>query len=213
MKRRAFRCAWEVNHSPWDESPMYPAPEGHQGGPAPPRLVTDMTATTSWHVLNALGGASLDLPAMRLYFSRFWGWLDSVPGKRHLSLRVDRVTHPPKISLSFPRCACRHHAHIPGPDLRGRRRGYASRQSARAVCRAAQRDPRSLAVHRSPGPAKAERCARHCKGVRAYHGEVKATVRISLYFRWSTWNSRRKRRPLRLPSATFTLNTLGNIYD
>jgi len=85
---------------------MYPAPEGRQGG-----LVTYMTATTSWHVLNALGGASLDLPAGRLYvsprlrqgetalhipvyFSRFWAWLDYVPATHRLTLRIDRVFPP-----------------------------------------------------------------------------------------------------------------------
>ncbi|MCW3062825.1 MAG: hypothetical protein JWQ02_4646 [Capsulimonas sp.] len=100
---RVYHCAWELNHSPWDQSLMYPAPEGRQGG-----LITYMTSTTSWNVLPALAGASLDVPAGRLYlsprlattetelhipvyFSRFWAWLDYVPAKHLLTLRVTDV--------------------------------------------------------------------------------------------------------------------------
>ena len=101
--RRVYLCAWELNHSPWDQSLVYDAPSGVQGG-----LATYMTCPTSWHVLNALAGTSLDLPRGRLYiaprlattetelhlpvyFSRFWGWLDYVPARHRLTLRVDRV--------------------------------------------------------------------------------------------------------------------------
>jgi len=101
---RVYHCAWELNHSPWDQSLMYPAPEGHQGG-----LVTYMTSTTSWHVLNAIGGTSLDVPNSRLYisprlrtteselhipvfFSCFSAWLDYVPAQHKLTLRVTDVT-------------------------------------------------------------------------------------------------------------------------
>lgn len=100
---RVYECAWELNHSPWNESLVYDAPSGAQGG-----LITYMTAPTSWHVLPALGGLSLDLPhgtlfvnprlatgqtEMRLpvYFSRFWGRLDYVPAAHRLTLHVDRV--------------------------------------------------------------------------------------------------------------------------
>lgn len=100
---RVYDCVWELNHSPWNESLVYDAPGGSQGG-----LITYMTAPTSWHVLPALGGLSLDLPhgtlfvnprlatgqtEMRLpvYFSRFWGRLDYVPAAHRLTLRVDRV--------------------------------------------------------------------------------------------------------------------------
>ncbi|MEO7719686.1 MAG: GH116 family glycosyl-hydrolase [Capsulimonas sp.] len=101
--KRVYDSAWELNHSPWDQSLAYDAPSGVQSG-----LGTYMTCPTSWHVLNALAGTSLDLPGKRLYvsprlatteselhlpvyFSRFWGWLDYVPAQRHLTLRIDRV--------------------------------------------------------------------------------------------------------------------------
>jgi len=100
---RVYDCAWELNHSPWNESLTYSAPSGGQGG-----LITYMTAPASWHVLNALGGTSLDLPHgvlflsprlasnqselhIPVFFSRFWGRLDYVPAARKLTLRVDRV--------------------------------------------------------------------------------------------------------------------------
>lgn len=103
---RVYLCAWELNHSPWDQSLVYNAPGGAQGG-----LVTYMTCPTTWHVLNALSGASLDLPHQTLYlsprlttsqteshlpvfFPRFWGWLDYAPAAHHLSLRIDRVFAP-----------------------------------------------------------------------------------------------------------------------
>ncbi|BDI32093.1 hypothetical protein CCAX7_41440 [Capsulimonas corticalis] len=101
--KRVYDCAWELNHSPWDQSLAYDAPSGVQSG-----LATYMTCPTSWHVLSALAGTSLDLPGKRLYvsprlmttetemhlpvfFSRFWGWLDYVPAQHRLALRVDRV--------------------------------------------------------------------------------------------------------------------------
>jgi len=100
---RVYECAWELNHSPWDESLFYSAPGGAQGG-----LITYMTAPASWHVLPALGGLSLDLghgtlfasPRLAtgqtemhlpVYFPRFWGRLDYVPAAHRLSLHVDRV--------------------------------------------------------------------------------------------------------------------------
>jgi uncharacterized protein (DUF608 family) len=101
--RRIYLCAWEENSNPWAEPLMYDAPNGHQGG-----LPTYMTAPTSWFVLDALAGASIDVPNRRLYisprmttgqrelhlpvyFSRFWAWLDYVPAKRKLTLTVRRA--------------------------------------------------------------------------------------------------------------------------
>ena len=104
--RRIYFAVWEENNSPWDESLCYDAPNGRKGG-----LVTYMTCPTTWFVLNALGGTSIDVPKGRLYvsprmttaqhelhipvfFSRFWGWLDYVPANRLLTLRIDRVFAP-----------------------------------------------------------------------------------------------------------------------
>jgi len=101
--RRLYFCIWEENKSPWDESLCYDAPNGRKGG-----LPTYMTSPTTWFVLDALGGTSIDIPAKRLYvsprlttgqtelhipvyFSRFWGWLDYVPANHQLTLRVDKV--------------------------------------------------------------------------------------------------------------------------
>ena len=100
---RVYECVWALNHSPWDESLVYDAPSGSQGG-----LVTYMTAPTTWHVLPALGGLSLDLPHgtlfvnprlatgqkemhLPVYFPRFWGRLDYVPAAHQLRLHIDRV--------------------------------------------------------------------------------------------------------------------------
>ena len=61
-----------------------------------------MTCPTTWFVLDALAGASLDIPSGRLYlsprltttqhelhipvyFSRFWAWLDYVPARHQLT--------------------------------------------------------------------------------------------------------------------------------
>lgn len=101
--RRLYFAVWEENNSPWDESLCYDASNGRKGG-----LPTYMTCPTTWFVLHALGGTSIDVPGERLfvsprlttsqtelhipvYFSRFWGWLDYVPAQRKLTLRVDRV--------------------------------------------------------------------------------------------------------------------------
>ncbi len=101
--RRVYLCAWELNHSPWDESLVYNAPDGGQGG-----LRTYMTCPTSWFVLSALSGLSLNLPRQTLFvsprlaagqtelhlpvfFPRFWGHLDYVPAAHTLSLHISRV--------------------------------------------------------------------------------------------------------------------------
>jgi len=104
--RRIYLCAWEENNNPWAGPLMYDAPNGHQGG-----LPTYMTTPTSWFVLDALAGASIDVPNGRLYisprmttgqkelhipvfFSRFWGWLDYVPANRQLTFSVRKVFAP-----------------------------------------------------------------------------------------------------------------------
>jgi len=104
--RRIYFSVWEENKSPWDESLCYDASNGRKGG-----LPTYMTCPTTWFVLDALAGASVDIPAERLYISprmtttqtethipvymsRFWGWLDYVPATRKLTLRIDRVFVP-----------------------------------------------------------------------------------------------------------------------
>jgi uncharacterized protein (DUF608 family) len=104
--RRVYLCAWEENQNPWDEPLMYDAPNGHQGG-----LPTYMTAPTSWFVLDALSGASIDVPKGLLYLSprlttgqhelhipvflsRFWARLDYVPEHRKLTLTVTRAFAP-----------------------------------------------------------------------------------------------------------------------
>jgi uncharacterized protein (DUF608 family) len=101
--RRVYFAVWEENESPWDESLCYDAPSGQKGG-----LVTYMTCPTTWFVLDALGGTTIDVPGQRLYisprltsqqyelhipvyFSRFWAWLDYVPAKHVLTLKVTRV--------------------------------------------------------------------------------------------------------------------------
>ncbi len=103
---RVYKCEWEMNQCPWAQGLGSPAPSGIGNG-----ADYYMTCPTSWFVLNALGGTSVDLPHGRLfvsprlatgqtelhipvYFSRFWGWLDYVPAEHHLSLRVDRVFAP-----------------------------------------------------------------------------------------------------------------------
>ena len=100
--RRVYHCAWEQNHSPWDQSLVYSAPSGRQGG-----LRAYMTCPTSWHVLNALSGVTLDVPGKTLYISPrhpaeeaelhmpvfmagFWGWLDYAPDAE-LRLRIAKV--------------------------------------------------------------------------------------------------------------------------
>jgi len=62
--RRVYHCAWIKNKSPWDQSLAYSAPTGVQGG-----LRSYMTCPTTWHVLNALSGVTLDVPGKTLYIS------------------------------------------------------------------------------------------------------------------------------------------------
>lgn len=104
--RRIYFAVWEENESPWDESLCYDAPNGRKGG-----LPTYMTCPTTWFVLDALAGASLDIPDGRIYlsprlatgqrelripvyFSRFWGWLDYATARHRLTLTITRVFAP-----------------------------------------------------------------------------------------------------------------------
>ena len=90
--KRVYDTAWLVNHNPWQQPLSFQAPSGAQGG-----LVSYMTCPTTWHVLNALSGVTVDLPRqtlyvspriskslnelhMPIYLSRFWLWMDYIPG-------------------------------------------------------------------------------------------------------------------------------------
>jgi len=101
--RRVYYCAWEKNRNPWEQSLCYTAPGGAQGG-----LRTYMTCPTTYHVLNALSGITLDVPAKTLFVSPrlpsdlqglhlpvfladFWGWLDYVPAKHLLRFTVTKA--------------------------------------------------------------------------------------------------------------------------
>ncbi len=105
--RRVYHCVWLENKSPWDESLCYDAPGGHQGG-----LRSYMTCPTSWHVLNALSGVTLDAPGQTLYLSPrlpagmtelhlpvylglHTAWLDFVPAKKLLSVRLSTAAPQP----------------------------------------------------------------------------------------------------------------------
>jgi uncharacterized protein (DUF608 family) len=100
---RVYHSVLDLDHSPWAEPLVFFAPGGKSDG-----LVTYMTGPATWHVLNALSGASLDLPDQRIYlsprlastetelhmpiyFSRFWGWLDYAPKANLLRFRVTKV--------------------------------------------------------------------------------------------------------------------------
>lgn len=100
--RRIYETAWIANADPWHQHLDYAAPSGTAGG-----LIGYMTCPATWHVLNALSGTALDLPAktlhlspktgksvpelhMPVFFSRFWLWVDYVPG-RLLKLKVLRT--------------------------------------------------------------------------------------------------------------------------
>ncbi len=99
--RRVYEVGWVQNHVPWDQPLAFNAPGGERGG-----LRAYMTNPASWHVLNALSGASLNLfdgvlylsprlpegaesLSMPVFLGSLWAWLDWEPGKR-LALRVLR---------------------------------------------------------------------------------------------------------------------------
>ncbi len=71
-----------------------------------------MTCPTTWHVLNALSGTTLDIGEktlfvsprignsltelhMPVFFSKFWLWLDYVPSKNELKLRTIKTFGSP----------------------------------------------------------------------------------------------------------------------
>lgn len=103
MIHRLYGCIWTQDKDPWNESLVYWAPDGHRFA-----FPYYMTSPTTWNVLFALSGASMDVPGRVLYlaphlptplrelhmpvfFPRFWGWLDYVPSVHKLTLRVDKV--------------------------------------------------------------------------------------------------------------------------
>jgi len=105
--KRVYNVVWEQNHNPWHQTLSYSAPSGSQGG-----LVSYMTCPTTWHVLNALSGSTIDVPVRQLYlsprlptgqaewhmplfFSRCWLWLDYAPARRVLRLTVVKTFGAP----------------------------------------------------------------------------------------------------------------------
>jgi len=103
--QRNYQTVWVLNRDPWHQRLAYDAPSGFGGG-----LRSYMTCPTSWHVLNALTGASVNLVEGTLYLSprlaaehdslhvpvymgEWWGWVDWVPGQ-NLSLTVTKVFRP-----------------------------------------------------------------------------------------------------------------------
>jgi uncharacterized protein (DUF608 family) len=100
---RTYRTAWLRNSSPWNEHLNYSVATGLVG-----MLAHYMTATSTWHILNALTGASLDIPNQTLFlnpqfpadwdglecpvfFPSFWAMV-SVDGKRkETKLRIIRT--------------------------------------------------------------------------------------------------------------------------
>jgi hypothetical protein len=110
--RRVYDLAWTQNRNPWHESLMYRSPGGVQQG-----LVSYMTCPATWHVLNALTGVTIDVPAQRFYISphvgdslnelhmpvflsRAWLWVDYVPTERLLKLKVTRSFGEP-VAIRF----------------------------------------------------------------------------------------------------------------
>jgi uncharacterized protein (DUF608 family) len=102
--RRNFEVGWTINKSPWNQGLNITSPEGRPNG-----LITYMTNPTTWHVLPALAGATIDVAAgslrlkpstelhLPLFFSTFWAWLDHVPG-RSTELRALKVFSPTKLT-------------------------------------------------------------------------------------------------------------------
>jgi hypothetical protein len=107
--KRVYDTAWEANHNPWDQYLAYSAPQGGEI-----ILPSYMTCPTTWHVISALAGASLDVNGktlylsphagkelaelhMPVYFSRFWGWLDYNPNDGVLKLKITRTFGDPVV--------------------------------------------------------------------------------------------------------------------
>ena len=99
---RVYYAGWIKNKSPWDQSLCYDL-KGTQGG-----LGWYMTNPTTWHVLNALSGSTLDidqgilnihprLPStlkelhMPILFSNFWCWLDYIPSNKKFTIKILKV--------------------------------------------------------------------------------------------------------------------------
>lgn len=102
--QRVYRAAWPVNHVGWRLPLNFMCGSGRPRG-----LWTYMTATSTWHVLNALTGATLDLPAGALYFQpadpaasfelplffpHFWLWASYDANRRRAQLKVLKVLKP-----------------------------------------------------------------------------------------------------------------------
>lgn len=98
--KRVYDTVWLKNYDPWSQALWYDVPTaGRQG------LVYYMTSPATWHVLNALAGITVNLPAETLYvnpqlptnidewhipvfFPGFWLWLDYIPREKKMQLRV-----------------------------------------------------------------------------------------------------------------------------
>jgi hypothetical protein len=103
---------WPQNRNPWNASLIYEAPDGRQGG-----LVSYMTTPATWHTLNALTGATLDVPNrafylaphipkgmgelhVPLFFPTFWARVDAVPARKRLTVTVTKVFgHTPAFTV------------------------------------------------------------------------------------------------------------------
>ncbi len=100
--KRIYIASYEKNFNPWQQCLAHAAPGGEQLG-----LQNYMTAPTTWHVLNALTGVTLDafsntlyispkigstMPELHMpvYMSKVWLWVDYVPGT---SLKVRVMEH------------------------------------------------------------------------------------------------------------------------
>jgi len=109
--RRVFYVSWVKTKNPWCQSLAYSL-RGEQGG-----LISYMTCPTTWHVLNALSGTTLDINAgmlcvrpqlfsgsgelhMPVFFSNFWVWLDFVPSRRRLTLTIIKIFSDKPMELS-----------------------------------------------------------------------------------------------------------------
>jgi uncharacterized protein (DUF608 family) len=116
--RRNYSMGWRVHHVGW----MFPLSHNARTN-EPLMLNTYMTAPSTWHVLNALGGATLDLPSKALYlhpvtiggtgkleiplfFPRFWLWLSYDKKKQAGSVRVMK-TFGKKVTIERLRAVTR----------------------------------------------------------------------------------------------------------
>jgi uncharacterized protein (DUF608 family) len=103
LMKRIHDNTWSTNHNPWNECLWVDARTGMRKG-----LVSYMTSPACWHILNALSGATLNLPDETLYlaprlpsnmkelhiplfFPTFWAHLDYLPAEKKLTLEIIRV--------------------------------------------------------------------------------------------------------------------------